>query len=170
MRHPSQLQTQPQTGQFVRGARAHAAIVASSSPYGKNGVSFSSKKLEDAPVVPVGVLVARSIGSLSPASKSFELTRREDYDEVIQTTSEPKRNFRMSAAAPVAAPTYTPGLEGVIAGETAISSIQDGLRYRGYPVGELVDKATFDEVAYLLLYGDLPKAGELKTFRARLSA
>src|SRR6516164_631497 len=67
-------------------------------------------------------------------------------------------------------PTYTPGLEGVIAGETAISSIQDGLRYRGYPVGELVDKATFDEVAYLLLYGDLPKAGELKTFRARLSA
>ena len=76
----------------------------------------------------------------------------------------------MSAAAPVAEPTYTPGLEGVIAGETAISSIQDGLRYRGYPVGELVDKATFDEVAYLLLYGDLPKAGELKTFRARLSA
>ena len=43
---------------------------------------------------------------------------------------------------------YSPGLEGVIAGETAISTVADGLRYRGYPVGELAEKATFDEVAY----------------------
>ena len=48
---------------------------------------------------------------------------------------------------------YSPGLEGVIAGETAISTITGGLRYRGYPVTELAEKATFDEVAYLLLYG-----------------
>ena len=50
-------------------------------------------------------------------------------------------------------PIYSPGLEGVIAGETAISTIEGGLSYRGYPVGELAEKATFDEVAYLLLYG-----------------
>ena len=50
----------------------------------------------------------------------------------------------MSAAAPQQTPAYSPGLEGVIAGETAISTVEDGLRYRGYPVGELVEKASFD--------------------------
>jgi 2-methylcitrate synthase/citrate synthase II len=68
------------------------------------------------------------------------------------------------------APVYSPGLEGVIAGETAISSVDDGLRYRGYPVGELAENATFDEVAYLLLHGDLPTASELHEFQARVSA
>src|SRR6476469_8625396 len=52
---------------------------------------------------------------------------------------------------------YSPGLEGVIAGETAISTVTGGLRYRGYPVTELAEKATFDEVAYLLLHGELLK-------------
>jgi citrate synthase len=67
------------------------------------------------------------------------------------------------------APAYSPGLEGVIAGETAISSVWDGLRYRGYPVAELAEHATFDEVAYLLLYGELPAAAELKAFQARVA-
>jgi 2-methylcitrate synthase/citrate synthase II len=71
----------------------------------------------------------------------------------------------MSTATPV----YSPGLEGVIAGETAISTVEDGLRYRGYPVGELVERASFDEVAYLLLYGDLPTAAALKQFQERVA-
>src|SRR5579864_1321233 len=62
---------------------------------------------------------------------------------------------------------YSPGLEGVVAGETAISTITGGLRYRGYPVTELAEKTTFDEVAYLLLYGELPKAAQLKDFQKR---
>src|SRR5438132_4388988 len=65
---------------------------------------------------------------------------------------------------------YSPGLEGVIAGETAISTVIGGLRYRGYPVAELAERATFDEVAYLLLYGELPTAAELKAFEARGAA
>ena len=65
---------------------------------------------------------------------------------------------------------YSPGLEGVIGGETAISTITEGLRYRGYPVTELADLATFDEVAYLLLHGDLPKKKELADFEKRVSA
>src|SRR5436305_1086142 len=65
---------------------------------------------------------------------------------------------------------YSPGLEGVIAGETAISTVTEGLRYRGYPVTELAEKATFEEVAYLLLYGDLPAAAPLGEFRKRLVA
>ena len=66
-------------------------------------------------------------------------------------------------------PVYSPGLEGVIAGETAISSVDDRLRYRGYPVAELAANATFDEVAYLLLYGDLPNSADLQRFRARVA-
>ena len=65
---------------------------------------------------------------------------------------------------------YSPGLEGVVAGETAISTIAEGLRYRGYPVGELVEKASFDEVAHLLLHGDLPTRARFDDFRRRLEA
>jgi 2-methylcitrate synthase/citrate synthase II len=65
---------------------------------------------------------------------------------------------------------YSPGLEGVLAGETAISTITTGLQYRGYPVGELCEKATFDEVAYLLLHGDLPTVVQLSEFNQRLAA
>src|SRR5947208_17174343 len=65
---------------------------------------------------------------------------------------------------------YSPGLEGVVAGQTAISTVEGGLRYRGYPVGELAEKATFDEVAYLLLYGELPTAAELGHFTQRVAA
>jgi 2-methylcitrate synthase/citrate synthase II len=66
-------------------------------------------------------------------------------------------------------PIYSPGLEGVIAGETAVSTIEGGLRYRGYPVGELVENAGFDEVAFLLLYGDLPNRFQLASFQRRLA-
>jgi citrate synthase len=65
---------------------------------------------------------------------------------------------------------YSPGLEGIIAGETAVSTIEGGLRYRGYPVTELAGLATFDEVAYLLLYGELPNAAELAGFQQRVHA
>ena len=65
---------------------------------------------------------------------------------------------------------YSPGLEGVTAGETAISTVVDGLRYRGYPVTELAEKATFDEVAYLLLHGELPSAAQRREFAARVAA
>jgi 2-methylcitrate synthase/citrate synthase II len=64
---------------------------------------------------------------------------------------------------------YSPGLEGVIAGETAISTVAEGLTYRGYAVTELADKATFEEVAHLLLHGDLPNAAQLAAFTKRLT-
>ena len=66
---------------------------------------------------------------------------------------------------------YSPGLEGVIAGETAISSISDeGLRYRGYLIGDLVARCSFEEVAFLLLYGDLPNREERDDFCRTLAA
>jgi 2-methylcitrate synthase/citrate synthase II len=63
---------------------------------------------------------------------------------------------------------YRPGLEGIIAGETAVSTIAGGLLYRGYAVEELAENTSFEEVAYLILYGELPKADQLKSFSERL--
>jgi len=67
--------------------------------------------------------------------------------------------------------TYSPGLEGVVAGQTAISTVGKthvGLTYRGYSIEDLAEKSTFEEVAHLLLYGHLPNVGELDAFRTRL--
>jgi citrate synthase len=67
---------------------------------------------------------------------------------------------------------YSPGLEGVIAGVSKISDIdieQSRLIYRGYDVHELAKQGSFEETAYLLLYGKLPSAAELSAFREELA-
>lgn len=60
------------------------------------------------------------------------------------------------------------GLAGVIAGETAICTVGQagiGLTYRGYDIFELAEHSTFEEVAYLLIYGALPNRAELDWYR-----
>ncbi|MEK6632829.1 MAG: citrate/2-methylcitrate synthase [Nitrospirota bacterium] len=67
---------------------------------------------------------------------------------------------------------YSPGLDGVLAGETALCHVDEGeggLRYRGYAVSDLAEKATFEEVASLLLFGKLPTRKELKDFATQLA-
>jgi len=61
---------------------------------------------------------------------------------------------------------YFPGLEGVIAGETAVSTIEGGLRYRGYSIEQLAEEAAFLEVAYLLLYDELPHQEQIADFQS----
>src|SRR5260370_11539253 len=65
---------------------------------------------------------------------------------------------------------YPPGLEGIIAGETAICTVGDGLIYRGYSVADLAENCSFDEVAHLLLYGELPNKSQLDQFEQRMAA
>src|SRR4030095_8829178 len=65
---------------------------------------------------------------------------------------------------------YSPGLEGVIAGETAISTVETGLTYRGYGIEDLAENSTYEEVAFLVLYSELPTKAELTAFRQRLGA
>src|SRR5271154_4441605 len=63
------------------------------------------------------------------------------------------------------------GLAGIVAGQTAISTVGKegvGLTYRGYSIEELASQATFEEVAYLLVYGHLPNRSELETYRKKL--
>ncbi len=76
-----------------------------------------------------------------------------------------------SAAAAAASANLAKGLEGVIAGETAVCSIeQGGLWYRGYEIHDLAQNATFEEVAFLLLVGHKPSAAELAKFKAEIVA
>jgi 2-methylcitrate synthase len=60
------------------------------------------------------------------------------------------------------------GLAGVVAGDSAICTIDNGLYYRGYSVTDLVEHAGFEEVAYLLIYGKLPNQTELTAYQKRL--
>ena len=63
------------------------------------------------------------------------------------------------------------GLEGIVAGQTHLSTVGIdgiGLTYLGYSIEDLAAHAGFEEVAYLLLYGELPKANELASFIDRL--
>jgi citrate synthase len=63
---------------------------------------------------------------------------------------------------------FSPGLEGIVAGETQVSTIEGSLQYRGYTIEDLAEHSTFEEVAYLLIHGELPKADELQAFQKRL--
>ncbi len=65
-----------------------------------------------------------------------------------------------------------PGLAGIPAAESSISYI-DGqvgiLEYRGHRIEVLAEKSNFEEVAWLLLYGELPTREQLDGFRAKLA-
>jgi 2-methylcitrate synthase len=63
------------------------------------------------------------------------------------------------------------GLRGQVAGKTALSTVGvdgSGLTYRGYDVKELAEKCQFEEVAYLVLKGELPKQTELAAYKTKL--
>ncbi|MGP4714229.1 MULTISPECIES: bifunctional 2-methylcitrate synthase/citrate synthase [unclassified Psychrobacter] len=63
------------------------------------------------------------------------------------------------------------GLRGQVAGKTSLSTVGksgSGLTYRGYDVSDLAEKCIFEEVAYLLLYGNLPTQSELDDYQAKL--
>ena len=67
---------------------------------------------------------------------------------------------------------FVPGLEGVVATETRLSSV-DGeagaLIIAGFPVGELASRATAEEMVYLLWRDALPDSRQLTTFREELA-
>lgn len=65
----------------------------------------------------------------------------------------------------------TGGLAGITAGETSIATVGKegaGLTYRGYSIEDLAAHSSFEEVAYLLLYGKLPTGDELEAYKDSL--
>ena len=88
---------------------------------------------------------------------------------------EPGRRQGLSAAVvgdqPAQSAEIRRGLEGVVAGETAISDV-DGQRcqliYRGYPIDALAGRVSYEEVSYLLLWGALPTRSQLADWSREL--
>ena len=68
--------------------------------------------------------------------------------------------------------TLDPGFKNTGSTKSAITYL-DGengiLRYRGYPIEQLAEKASFLEVAYLLIYGELPSSQEFETFTTSIT-
>lgn len=67
---------------------------------------------------------------------------------------------------------YSPGLEGVVAGLSAIARIdteRNKLTIRGYDLDDLTEGAAYEELAYLLLYGALPTRSQLDAFQSDLA-
>lgn len=70
-------------------------------------------------------------------------------------------------------PEIKKGLVGVYADVSTISKVMpetNSLTYRGYPVQDLAENASFDETAYLLWNGELPNAAQLAAFQAEEKA
>ena len=71
-------------------------------------------------------------------------------------------------------PEFSPGLEGVVAAETAVSEVDGAngrLIYRGgYLIEDLAPVATFEDTAYLLWHGQLPNKNEVEAMRQQMSA
>ena len=62
-------------------------------------------------------------------------------------------------------------LSGVIAGNSAVCTVGrtgNDLHYRGYEIVEMARQSTFEEVAYLLIHGDLPTESQLKDYKKKL--
>lgn len=68
-------------------------------------------------------------------------------------------------------PEKSSGLANIIAGQSAISSVESSgssLRYRGYDINTLAEQANFEQVAHLLIHGKLPTEVELRGYQDRL--
>lgn len=91
-----------------------------------------------------------------------ELNRLEESDKPIPL----QREMELIAKLPI-----HKGLVNVVVDTTTICAM-DGftgeLYYRGYSIFDLVEKSTFEEVAFLLIFGKLPSAFELESFKQRL--
>jgi len=79
----------------------------------------------------------------------------------------------MTEAAPEPKAKKSVALAGVVAGNTALSSVGrtgNDLHYRGYDIAELAVSCEFEEVAYLLIHEKLPNAGELAAYHKKLAS
>lgn len=64
-------------------------------------------------------------------------------------------------------------LSGVVAGSTAISAVGSNgkdLRYRGYDINDLAHYSTFEEVAYLLIHGEMPNALQFARYKSQMKS
>jgi len=97
----------------------------------------------------------------------------QSYEAPLITGSEGERAFDITKLrSSTGLITFDDGYANTGATTSAITFIdgeQGILRYRGYPIDQLAEQADFVEVAYLLIYGELPSADELERFRDQIT-
>ena len=74
---------------------------------------------------------------------------------------------------PTPKPKKSVALSGIVAGNTALCTVGksgNDLHYRGYNILDLAEKAEFEEVAYLLIYGELPNKAQLAAYKTKLKS
>ena len=79
----------------------------------------------------------------------------------------------MSSAPPNPKPKKSVALSGVIAGNTALSTVGrtgNDLHYRGYDILEIAERCQFEEIAHLLVHERLPSEAELTAYKAKLKS
>ena len=94
---------------------------------------------------------------------------RHEFPLITGTENEVAMDIKALRSVTGGVTTLDPGYKNTGSCESAITFL-DGekgiLRYRGYSIEELAEKADFLEVAYLLIFGELPKAEELEKFHS----
>lgn len=101
--------------------------------------------------------------SLNGTDYELPITKGSEGEIGIEVSS-----FRSKSGAITLDPGY--GSTGsCTSGVTFLNGEQGILRYRGYPIEQLAEKSTFLEVAYLLIYGELPARDELTQFRTSVT-
>jgi citrate synthase len=103
------------------------------------------------------------------------LYRRSEV-EALRGVGTPERGLRAhslpdaSSWVTIAQPPTDGSPSGVIVAESAVSSIADGaLAYRGYPIEELVGRASFEEICLLLWNGERPAPAEVERLNAEIA-
>ncbi len=94
--------------------------------------------------------------TVKPDASAFRLIRQQNQKDHTMTSNP-----------------STMGLAGIVAGRTSLSTVGKegcGLTYRGYSIEDLAEHAAFEEVAWLLLRGELPTAPQLTEYRGRLQS
>src|SRR5262245_38295975 len=89
----------------------------------------------------------------------------------IRRRNSPTSPVIMSDATPAPKAKKSVALSGVPAGNTAICTVGhagNDLHYRGYDIADVASKATYEEVAFLLVYEHLPNRAELDSYQGRL--
>lgn len=74
---------------------------------------------------------------------------------------------------PTPKPKKSVALSGIVAGNTALCTVGkrgNELHYRGYNILDIAEKAEFEEVAYLLIYGELPNKAQLTSYKTKLKS
>jgi 2-methylcitrate synthase len=92
---------------------------------------------------------------------------------VLRIIAAPLRRITLSSSPPSLKPKKSVALSGVIAGNTALSTVGrtgNDLHYRGYDILEIAERCEFEEIAHLLVHERLPNAAELAAYKAKLKS